>query len=704
MSLWSRFPFARITLALAGGILVARYWEGLGWRAGSVLACLLLLYVLVLMTIPPIAFRVWSPWMGLLGLGSIFLLGYLRFWTSQLYRVPNHLMHWAAAIEAYEAIALEDAHEKAMRSSVVVAIRRARVQGTWQQIQGKIQINFSQALAPQMRYGDVLLLRGQPRAVPAARNPYEFDYAALLGLSQVYHQYFVAGDEIAVIGHRPPNPIKAWSFQVLRYCQALLTEHIHTPAARAVVLALVLGHKDALTSEVSTAYSGAGTMHVLAVSGLHVGILYWFVSLLLGLLKPMLNTQWLTPAVSLVVLWLYAFVTGLSPSVLRATIMFTLVALAPLLDRQSNIYNTLAASAFLLLFWKPRLLFAIGFQLSYLAVLGIVYLQPRIYSWWSFNQLVFDKLWLLSSVSLAAQLATAPISLYYFHQFPTYFLVANWVVVPAASAILCLGLVVLLTSSWAVLSALVAWLLETMVLGVNSFIACIQKLPYSIIAPVSWSVFMVLLLYGLLILWLAFLRTRQLRYGVATSMLALLLSLQAIETHLVQQAQCQVIFYSIDRHQVVAFIKGRQSTLCVDGHFKDVPHKHCYHVQPSHTALGITSLASYTLEEVAQQPDFPLQTWQGLQVAVWYGKQFIFLDSGSQPLPRFVAKVHTDFLVVENNAVTALQPLLDRFDFDTLVIGASNSRALAQQLQGAATQHGLHSYSLLQQGALTVSW
>ena len=704
MSLWSQFPFARITLALAGGILVARYCEGLGWIAGGMLACLLLLYVLVLIAIPPTAFRVWSPWLGLLGLGSIFLLGYLRFWTSQVYRAPNHLMHWAAAIEAYEATALEDAHEKAMRSSVVVAISRARVQGTWQQIQGKVQINFSQALVPQMRYGDVLLVRGQPRAVPAARNPYAFDYAAWLGLSQVYHQHFVAGDEIAVIEHQPPNPIKTWSFQMLRYCQALLTQHIHTPAARAVVLALVLGQKDALTSEVRTAYSGAGTMHVLAVSGLHVGILYWFVSLLLGLLKPMLHTQWMTPAVSLVVLWLYAFVTGLSPSVLRATIMFTLVALAPMLGRQSNIYNTLAASAFLLLFWKPSLLFAIGFQLSYLAVLGIVYLQPRIYSWWSFNQLVFDKLWLLSSVSLAAQLATAPISLYYFHQFPTYFLVANWVVVPAASAILCLGLVVLLTSSWVALSALVAWLLETMVLGVNSFIACIQKLPYSIIAHVSWNVFMVLLLYGLLILWLAFLRTRQLRYGVATSMLALLLSLQAIETRLVQQEQCQVIFYSIDRHQVVAFIKGRQSTLCVDGRFKDVPHKHCYHVQPSHTALGITSWGSYTLEEAAQQPDFPLQTWQGLKVAVWYGKQFIFLDSGSQPLPRFISKVSTDFLVVENNAVTALQPLLDRFDFDTLVIGASNSRALAQQLQGAATQHGLHSHSLLQQGALTVSW
>lgn len=704
MSFWSRFPFARITLALVGGILAARYCEGLGWLAGVVLGCLLLTYILVVRLAPPAAFRAWRPFLGLLALGSIFLLGYLRFWKSEVYRAPDHLMQLTEAIEAYEATALEDMHEQTKRSSVVVAVRWVRVQGTWQQVQGKVHLSFPLLTAPQVRYGDVLLVCGAPQVVSAARNPHAFDYAAFLGLSHVYHQHFVAGDEIALLGYRPPNLIKAWSFQVLRYCQCLLSQHIHAPGARAVVLALVLGQKDALTPAVRAAYAGTGTMHVLAVSGLHVGILYWFISLLLGLLPPLSYARWISPIISLGVLWFYAFVTGLSPSVLRATLMFTLVALAPMLGRQSNIYNTLAASAFLLLFWNPSWLFAVGFQLSYLAVLGIVYLQPRIYAWWSFHSWALDKLWLLASVSLAAQLATTPVSLYYFHQFPSYFLLANWVVVPAALLILCLGLGVLMTSFWPGLSVLVAWVLEHLVRGVNTFVIGIQALPYSVIDNLALSTVAVLLLYSLLILWLLFWHTRRLRYGVAASVLILLLSLRAIQTCLIQQAQCQVIFYSIDCHQVVAFMQGRQSTLCVDARFKDVPHKHCYHVQPSHTALGITSLVSYTLEEAAQQPDFPLQTWQGLKVAVWYGKQFIFLDRDSLPLPHFASKVPTDFLVIENNVVTALQPLLDRFDFDILVIGASNARAVAQQLQGAATQRGLYSHSLLQQGALSVSW
>lgn len=262
----------------------------------------------------------------------------------------------------------------------------------------------------------------------------------------------------------------------------------------------------------------------------------------------------------------------------------------------------------------------------------------------------------------------------------------------------------LLTSFWAGLNALVAWLLETVVLGVNAFISGIQKLPGSLVDHIYWSAPVVLLLYGLLVLWLIFVHTRRMRYWVAISVLAILLSWHAMQVCLSQQAQCKVIFYSIDGHQVVSFVKGHQSILCVDSRFRAVPNKHAYHVQPSQTALGITSSVSYTLEEAAQQPDFPLQTWQGIQAAVWQGKQFIFLDRGSRPLPYFIAKVHTDFLVVENNAVASLQPLLDRFVFDTLVIGATNSRALAEQLQGAATQCGLYSHSLLQQGALTVSW
>jgi len=703
MSPWSSFPFVRITLALVGGIFSARYWEGPVWVVAVLLSLLLLAYVLVMVGTPLTTFCTWSPWLGFLGLVGIFLLGYLRWLMHEVRHDPRHITHWSASVEAYEAIALEDVHEKIDRNRVVAAVRRARVQGQWKQVQGKVWISFPKSTSFQVCYGDVLLIQGQPRAVPVARNPNEFDYAVFLGLSQIYHQHFV-GEDIVVMAHQPPNPVKALSFQVLRYCQALFTQYIHHPEARAVVLALVVGQKDALTSEVSTSYARAGTMHVLAVSGLHVGILYWFLSIFLRFLKSISNVRWLSTAVSLVVLWFYAFVTGLSPSVLRATTMFTFVAIASMLNRQTSIYNTLAASAFLLLFWNPTLLFSVGFQLSYLAVLGIVYLQPRIYRSLVLSNWVLNKLWLLTSVSLGAQVATAPLSLYYFNQFPTYFVIANWVVVPAAFVILCLGLLVLMTSFCTSLSMLSAWLLEIVVLGVNKFVGSIQKLPSSLVAPIYLNFSVLLLLYGLLVLYLAFLHTKRMQYLIAMSVLAMLLSLHAMRIYLSQQTQRKVIFYSIDHHQVISFVKGHHSTLCVDNRFEVDSPKYAYHVQPSQTALGITSSDTYTLEEVVQQQEFPMRVWHGLKVAVWQGKKFIFLDKNSKKLPHLAEKVYTDFLVVEENVVTTLQPLLDRFDFGTLVIGASNRRLLAHQLQEEATQHGLYSHSLLPQGAFTLSW
>ena len=704
MSLWSRFPLVRITLALAGGILAARYWGMPGGWVAVGLGFLLLLYFLIALIIVPASFRAWSPWLGVLGLSCIFLLGYLRYWAIQVGDAPAHLAQWATAVEAYEAIALEDLHQRSTSNRVVVAVRRARVHGAWQPMQGKVQVSFPEDTALQVHYGDILLIKGQPQEVLPPQNPHAFNYAAFLGLSQVYHQHWTVEKEVAVLDHRPANLFQAWSCQIMCYCQTWFKQAIQAPAASAVVLALVLGQKDALTSEVRSAYAGAGTMHVLAVSGLHVGILYWIVGLLVGLLNVGRHIGRAAPLVSLVVIWLYAFVTGLSPSVLRATLMFTLVALAASLRRQGNIYNTLAGSAFLLLYWNPNWLFAVGFQLSYVAVLGIVYLQPRIYGWWTSRYWILDKLWLLSSVSLAAQLATAPISLYYFHQFPTYFLLANWVVVPAAMVILCLGLMVLATSFWPSLSMWIAWVLERIVLGVNAFVAGIQKIPYSLLDDIYLSALTVLLLYGLLVLWLVLWRTRQFRYGVATSLVALLLSAQAVHRCLIQQAQRKVVFYSINRHQAVAFIQGRHSTLWTDDNLDPTTQEYAYQIQPSQVAWGITASAHYTLQEAGQWLHFPLHTWQGLRIACWQGKQFIFVDKGSLPLPHWDSKVHTDFLVVEENAVSSLQPLLDRFVFGTLVVGASNTKSTAKQLQEAAAQHGLTSHSLHRQGALVVAW
>jgi len=159
MSPWSRFPFVRNTFALIGGILAARYWKESVEIVSCLLGLLLLTYVLVLIGTRLATFYMWSFCLGLLGLGSIFLLGYLRWYTYEVRQNPQHLTHFVASVEAYESIALEDAHEKHTHNSVVLAVRRVRIQGKWQRVVGKVQMSWLKHTKMQVHYGDVLLIQ-----------------------------------------------------------------------------------------------------------------------------------------------------------------------------------------------------------------------------------------------------------------------------------------------------------------------------------------------------------------------------------------------------------------------------------------------------------------------------------------------------------------------------------------------------------------
>ncbi|MEL6152457.1 MAG: hypothetical protein AAFQ78_00315, partial [Bacteroidota bacterium] len=242
------------------------------------------------------------------------------------------------------------------------------------------------------------------------------------------------------------------------------------------------------------------------------------------------------------------------------------------------------------------------------------------------------------------------------------------------------------------------------VLGVNAFVGGLQRLPCSSLEYIYLSAFTVLLLYSLLVLWLALWRTRQFRYCVAMSLVGLVLSVHFVRLYFTHQKQGEVIFYSIGRRRAVAFVKGRHSTLWTDRGLEATNRAYASHIQPGLGAMGVTVANHYAFEDAVQHLGFPMRYWRGLRIAVWQDKLFLFIDQGSLPLPHLTDKVYADFLVVEDNAVTSLQPLLDRFDCATLVIGASNSKQVAQQLQDAAVQYGLHSHSLRRQRALVVSW
>lgn len=241
-------------------------------------------------------------------------------------------------------------------------------------------------------------------------------------------------------------------------------------SAYAVVAAMALGDKSQLTTELRDAYAISGASHILALSGLHLGIIYTLLSLLLSRRRWQMVSQ----IVIIVSIWLFVFLVGLSASVVRSAVMVSICALLSLGHRDKLSVNTLAFAAIVMLLFNPMALFDVGFQLSFMAVLTILLFYPLLESLWSqpflLDHRLFRWLWTMLSVSCAAQIGVAPLIAYYFGRISCYFLLANLVVVPAAALILYLSLAVLLIPS---LAYLLIYIVDTL----NQLLVSIAALP-----------------------------------------------------------------------------------------------------------------------------------------------------------------------------------------------------------------------------------
>ncbi len=376
-------------------------------------------------------------------------------------------------------------------------------------INGQYQISDAKILSRveldktslELGYGEKILSNARIQDIPTATNPNSFDYKTFLYRKGIRYQTFIKEAEYRVLSYPAETSIWEWSHQLQGKGLDILRKHLDSPNEYAVGAALILGSKSEMGEAVKNAYGDTGATHVLAVSGLHVGILMMIVNFLFGLLGRRNGNVflWIRLMISLGVLWSFALVTGASPSVLRATTMFSFVMVGTIMNKGGNIYNTLAASAIFLLFIQPSMLFQPGFQLSYLAVIGIVFFQPIIYKKWYVENKFGDYIWQLISVSLAAQLTTLPISLFYFHQFPSYFLISGIIVIPAAGIIMNCGLALLVLEQIPFLAFLGEWighLLYGVIWLMNSFIFMLSHLPFSKIEHINISIFEMLMLYA----------------------------------------------------------------------------------------------------------------------------------------------------------------------------------------------------------------
>lgn len=688
--MWTPYSLVRVALVFTAGIVLGLYFPDVLpiSYANFIFASLSSTFIVI----------AWLKWRGFLkyvnagfiGIFALFAAGYIHVHYSTDYHDPYHFVHDTRLITFYQARITSQSQlkEKSWKAEAeVVAVKNDS--GTWSMRSGKVLLYFSREdYQTAFAYGDVLLIRGHPDSLKGPSNPGEFDYKQFLSYRKTYHQDFLREGDAIKTGHNASSTIFYYSIRAREWAEGVICANVKGKQEQATASALVLGITAGLDSDLIGAYAATGSLHVLSVSGLHVGIIYWLILLMLRPLNRTTNGKWVLAVFSIVVLWVYAFITGVSPSVLRAVTMFSFVALARPWGQMTNIYNTLAASAFCLLLYEPYLVMSVGFQLSYLAVVGIVYLQPKLVSLWQPASWLWEQVWQMTCVSVAAQAATVAVGLLYFHQFPVYFLFSNLFVIPVSFVVLVLGIVVVAVGFIAPVAAALGFLLQWSIWFLNYGVVKMESLPGALLDNVNITPFQCWVLMGTLLCIVLLFELRNVRYLVLASGLILTFSVVDWFHFLGQVRQKNFIVYNISGHSAWDVMEDGRVYFFTDSLLQADHGKVQFHMRPNRLQHGV----QHTVDG-SKQPF--CNSLQGCRLVVWHGMKILQLQRGDFRVPQ---RLEIDYIVAGSNVMRSVDAVKG-LKFKKLILDSSNSFYFAERLLKDALAEGIPIHSVQHHGA-----
>ena len=686
---WVPFAMVRITLFLTGGILLAIYRPNL--ISEQVTFCILITLICVYL-ISVFTLRSWrwvKTFNGFIGLLAIFFFGYLHLLIRTDSRHGDHLLNEKAEVVAYEAILRSAPESRAKSWKLQVQLVRVKTD-RWKEKRGTVMLYVSKKSMAQIpwSYGDRLLIKGTPNELRPPANPNEFDFKRFLSFRNIYHQQFVLADQIRFIRHAERKGFIYYSHQVRAWASEVIRKNIPGEQEQAIAMALVLGVTEGIDTDLQNAYAASGAMHVLAVSGLHVGIIYGIILVLLRPLNSYAWSRWIVAGISILLLWSFAFVTGLSPSVLRAVTMFSFIALARPLGWRTNIYNTLAASAFVLMIYNPFLIMSVGFQLSYLAVLGIVYLQRPIYNLWEIENRAGDWIWQITCVSIAAQIATFALGMLYFHQFPVYFLVSNLFVIPLSTLVLIGGIILLVISAWSWLALLVGKLVVVLIQLLNWLVFKTEELPFSLISNIHLTTFQCWVIMMILLSIIFMIQYRSVKGLYLAGILTLIFVFTQYLHFRNWVDRKQFVVYSISGHSAMEWIESGVSYFKADSTLQSDEERMRFHIRPNRLQRGVIA--------VNKEIPFKQKLPQNLETFYWQGNRIIFVQNREAQLP---ASGEIDYLVVGRNSISP--QAIKNLSVRKIILDGSNSRGYINRWRKVIDKERL--YAVLDEGAFVLT-
>ena len=528
---------------------------------------------------------------------------------------------------------------------------------------GKLLLYFSKDSAvKQLQYGDKILISKSLQRIKNSGNPGAFNYERYAAFQQIFHNVFLKESDWVLLKEKSIDPF--WQFIYTareKIIHSLQKSISNSRDELGIAEALLIGYTNDLDKDLVQAYSNTGVVHIIAISGMHLALIYVMLVWLFARMPGIKRSKWLQVILILGCLWLFSLLTGGSASVLRSAVMFTFITIGKNFFKQVSIYNSLAASALILLCYNPYYLWDVGFQLSYLAVVGIVIFQKPIYNLIYIKNKWIDKVWQMVAITTAAQLLTFPVCIYYFHQFPLLFLITNLVAVPLSTIIL-YAEIFLVAFAWIPFLGLFAgkitgWMLWVM----NRFILYINDLSFAVWDKIPATAITTWLLYGVVIFTAGWLLNKQKMYlRLAISALCCFVISQGFIFWKVKQQQ-KMIVYNIPQHRGIDFVVGNNYQFIGDSILLQEGLLQNFHLKPGRIALQLNHRTD-SLTTMIQQDGF----YQ------FGNKRILLID---QPIVFEVPaqKINVDIILISKNPKLYIPQLASVFNCHQYVFDASNS-------------------------------
>ncbi len=544
--------------------------------------------------------------------------------------------------------------------------------------QGKIIVNVKKdSLQKQLNIDNKLVVTTNILIIDNPKNPYQFNYKNYLKNHNIYRQITISNRELFMLDNSKIS-IKGLAHTFRVYVNEKLIKNGFKDDELAIINALLLGQRQEISKELIENYSKAGAIHILAVSGLHVGIVMLLISFLLTPLKRFKNGNIIQLIITIIFLWIFAFIAGISASVVRAVTMFTALSIGLAIDRENSVYKNLIISLFFLLLLNPYYLFEVGFQLSYLAVFCIVWMQPIIYKAWKPKWKFIDYFWQLFTVSLAAQIGVLPLSIYYFHQFPGLFFVSNLVIIPVLGFILGLGIVIIFLSLLSFLPAVLATFYQGVIGAMNITISWIAEQESFLFQEIYFSLVLVFTSYIFIVFcfrWIEEKTIFRLKY--------------VLFSFIILQGVFIYEKYRSNTNEFVIFNKSRASVLAIKKNKKISVYKSAG-FKENNTILKSYKVGNYN--NMVQVFDSVKNVYK------INNKKLVVIDS----LGIYnVNSLNPDYILLRQSPNINLERLIDELNPKIIIADASNYRSYVERWQKTCLDHTITFHYTVKNGAFT---